>query len=71
MRKAIYYLILSVLVMLTLIAVPAILDVVFNVDLKSVGVKGLTAGTGIAVLTARGRLFAWFDKISSKKKESA
>lgn len=66
MKKVIYYIVLAILVIAVLVAVPAILDLVFNIDLDKPGVKGLTAGFGIAVLASRNILFAWFDKLSKR-----
>lgn len=61
MKKVIYYLILVVLVACALIAVPAIIDLSGG-NLEAPGVKGLTAGVGLAVLASRKRLFKWFDR---------
>ena len=66
MRTYIYYLIWIVCIILAMVIMATIL--VTFLDPDSIGVKGLTAGAGIAVLYARKGLFKWLDRLFHRKK---
>lgn len=67
MKKFIYYLIWIICVVLAMVIMSTLLMLFLEPD--SLGVKGLTAGAGLAFLYARKDLFKLFDKVFFKKKK--
>lgn len=65
MKKFFYYLIWIICVVLAMVIMSTVLMTFLEPD--SIGVTGLTAGAGLAVLYARKDLFKLFDKVFSKK----
>lgn len=66
MKKFIYYLIWIICIILAMIITSTVLMLFLDPD--SIGVKGLTAGAGIAVLYAKKDLFKWIDYVLSRNK---
>ncbi len=67
MKVLIYYLIWIICIILAMVIMATVLMTFLDPD--SIGVKGLTAGAGLAVLYARKSMFKWLDKLFHKKKE--
>ena len=67
MKKFFYYLIWIICIILAMFIMSTVLMLFLDPD--SLGVKGLTAGAGLAVLYARKDLFKLLDKVFSKKKK--
>ena len=65
--KILYYLIWIICIILAMFIMSTVLMLFLDPD--SLGVKGLTAGAGLAVLYARKDLFKLLDKVFSKKKK--
>lgn len=65
MKKFFYYLIWIICVVLAMVIMSTVLMLFLAPD--SIGVKGLTAGAGLAVLYVRKDLFKLLDKVFSKK----
>lgn len=66
MKKFIYYMIWITFVIVSMIIMSTMLMQFLNPD--SIGVKGLTAGAGLAVLYARKDLFKWIDSVLNRNK---
>lgn len=66
MRKLLYYAIWIICIILAMVIMATIL--VTFLDPDSIGVKGLTAGAGLAVLYARKGLFKWLDRLFHRRK---
>ena len=65
--KILYYLIWIICIILAMFIMSTVLMLFLEPD--SIGVTGLTAGAGLAVLYARKDLFKLLDKVFSKKKK--
>lgn len=59
--KILYYIIWITCVAVTMIAVATLVGSI--IGFESVGVKGITAGAGIAVISAKRNLFTLLDKM--------
>ncbi len=64
--KILYYLIWIICIILAMAVMATILVTFLNPD--SIGVKGLTAAAGLAVLYARKGLFKWLDRLFHRRK---
>lgn len=66
MKKLLYYLIWIICIVLAMVIISTVLMTFLEPD--SMGVKGLTAGAGLAVLYARKALFKWLDRLFHRGK---
>lgn len=67
MRKVVYYSILIVLIIGVMLLTSSILLSFMNED--NTGLNGITAGSGIAVICVKNKIFGFLDKLFSNERE--